>query len=764
MQNTAHYQKTRLKHHRLSTIQSKLTLIIALITTPVVILLSYLSFRNAQNLLSDQAFKQVESIISIKQDQLDVTVNMYRKEVELLSNTVSNIATKAAVSNANTQNDILDILTTAVVNNSTFDEIAIISPEGTVSASSRSGNSNQQHWESKAVLDKDTDVGIIENGTSLFVKRSVQLSFESSHYLIATMKLNAIQNIANDFTGLGKSGEVLLGKREGEEIILINKPTNASNAEYSNRIKIEENSRAPIVLATQGLSGTERTRDYRGVDVIATYGNPLVAGWGLVVKQDAEEVFAPLDQLRQELIGVSVLTLALFSLVAYLVSRTISEPLKKLQKGAEEIAKGKWDYQLNIDTGDEVERLAQEFRRMAVELSGLYGKLEQRVQVRTAELEKEKETSERLADDLKKFLQAVENASDQIIITDAKGIIIYANEAMVMNTGYTRVEVMGQNPGKNLWGGQMDEKYYNHMWTTIHKKRQKWQGEVTNKKKNGKTYIAALSISPILDVKGEVKYFVGIERDITKEKAVDRMKTEFISVASHQLRTPLSAVRWFAEMLISGDAGKLNKEQKEYVQQMYDSNDRMIELVNALLNVSRIEQGRITIEPEIIDLIKLIDQVIVELTPKIKEKKLHIIVSKHKQLPKISVDPKLVRQVYANLISNAVKYTPENGEIQIYISKKGDDVISQIQDNGVGIPEDQQGRVFNKFFRADNIRSVIPDGTGLGLYIVKSVVQSSGGKIWFESKEGKGTTFWFTLPLSGTPPKKGERTLEDAYL
>jgi signal transduction histidine kinase len=212
-------------------------------------------------------------------------------------------------------------------------------------------------------------------------------------------------------------------------------------------------------------------------------------------------------------------------------------------------------------------------------------------------------------------------------------------------------------------------------------------------------------------------------------------------------------------MLLNGDAGPLNNKQKEYLGKIYQGDRRMAELINVLLNVSRIEAGVLQIKPRMVDLKKLCFSVVAEYQAVIKNKKLKILQSCPGLDSKYRCDPVLMRLVLQNLISNAVKYTPAKGEITLHIKKTGREVLLSVKDTGCGIPLDNQVSIFNKFYRADNAKLIDMEGNGLGLYIIKSVIETAGGKIWFESVAGQGTTFFVQLPAKGMVARAGVKSL-----
>ncbi len=245
-------------------------------------------------------------------------------------------------------------------------------------------------------------------------------------------------------------------------------------------------------------------------------------------------------------------------------------------------------------------------------------------------------------------------------------------------------------------------------------------------------------------------------------KEIDQMKTEFISVASHQMRTPLSAMKWVLRMILDGDLGTMNSQQREMLNKGYQTNERMILLINDLLNVSRIEEGRFQYRFSHTDIGDVFDSVVQEMKDMIDKRKIKFKYTRPEtQLPKVNIDPDKIHLAAQNLIDNAIKFTPPAGRVEVSLETRGDQIVCSVKDSGVGIPTTQQHRIFSKFFRADNVIRMQTDGSGLGLFIVKNIIENHRGRIWFESTEGKGTTFSFSLPIQ---PAKTENTNFEKFI
>ncbi|MCF7845065.1 MAG: PAS domain-containing protein [Kiritimatiellales bacterium] len=347
--------------------------------------------------------------------------------------------------------------------------------------------------------------------------------------------------------------------------------------------------------------------------------------------------------------------------------------------------------------------------------------------------------------ELGKFKLAVRHASNHIIITNTDGKIIYANLAAEKMTGYSREEMLGNTP--RLWGGQMLPEYYNEMWKVVKNDKRPFNGEIINQRKDGTKYDALVHISPIIDKYDQIFGFVGIEEDITTAKRLSKARSEFVSLVSHQLRTPLTAMRLTIETLMNGVVGPVDKVQKEMLRRSMEYAVHMSETIYTMLTISHLEAGKINVTQEHIDLCEQLNTLSREYEPEYSRKQQSVIFNCPENL-QLKSDLKLLKEILGNLFSNAIKYTPDGGKVTITVKTEDNRVRIDFADNGMGIPIGEQERIFQKFFRAENIVKKDTSGTGLGLYLVQSLTKLLGGSITFVSTENKGTTFSLFLPLS----------------
>lgn len=235
--------------------------------------------------------------------------------------------------------------------------------------------------------------------------------------------------------------------------------------------------------------------------------------------------------------------------------------------------------------------------------------------------------------------------------------------------------------------------------------------------------------------------------DKSKEKFNSSQTTEVISTVSHQLKSPLSIIKGYVDVLLSEQVGSINSKQREYLEDTLANVERMKELVKKLLDVSRIEESSLDLEPKPSDLEKIIKESKEEFAHLAEAKNSEIAFEVSGEISRLNFDPLRIKQVIDNLISNALDYTKKKGEVSLKLKREGDEVIFCCSDNGVGISEEEGDKIFKKFYRGKEASVMASEGAGLGLFISKNVIEASGGKIWFDSEEGEGTTFCFSLPV-----------------
>ncbi len=348
-----------------------------------------------------------------------------------------------------------------------------------------------------------------------------------------------------------------------------------------------------------------------------------------------------------------------------------------------------------------------------------------------------------------RLAQIFDSTSDGILLVGPDGQVETANRRAGDMLGLDATDLVGAELTELLAGQRNEGAEYQRMFAAL-------RSLVDDPEHGGAGDLELRALrrtlhwvsQPTKDSAGSTCGFTLTFHDVTHEREVSRMKSDFVSFVTHQLRTPLAGIRWMLEL--AAEDPDLPADAASYIQDAREAAQRLIQLVNDLLDVSRLERGKLTVTATPLDLGELTRGVLTETAGLVQEKGHRVSLAGDADAPRVLADPQLIRQVVMNLVSNAIKYTPAAGTIEVRLEPDGPALRWSIRDSGIGVPASSQPKLFEKFYRADNVVTLETEGTGLGLYLVRLIMEQLGGRVWCQSEEGAGATFLFTLPLAET--------------
>lgn len=346
-------------------------------------------------------------------------------------------------------------------------------------------------------------------------------------------------------------------------------------------------------------------------------------------------------------------------------------------------------------------------------------------------------------DRLKLSDKVFQNAGDAILITDANNRIVDVNPTYLQITGFSREEIIGADPSISK-SGRHDEGFYRRMWDDIQGKGF-WEGEIWDRRKNGEDYPKWLTITTVTDREGRVSNYVGIFKDITELKKVEKLKSEFVSTVSHELRTPLTSIKGALGLILGGAAGDVADKAHSMIEVANRNCERLVLLINDLLDMDKIESGRLEFQFTHLTVANLLAEALDSFSGYGRERDIAFRIEVSPPEAAVRGDSDRLLQVLANLMSNAAKFSPAGGTVRMGAARNGSWVRLWVRDDGPGIPDDFRHQLFEKFTQADSSDTRQKGGTGLGLSIAKAIVERHGGVIGFACEDG-GTTFHVDLP------------------
>jgi NtrC-family two-component system sensor histidine kinase KinB len=465
------------------------------------------------------------------------------------------------------------------------------------------------------------------------------------------------------------------------------------------------------------------------IDYIASYTSIPISNWVVILQQRRDEAFLPVTLLTNRTTKIILILIFVSIIISFLIATGISQPILKIINAAKTVAAGNFNVNIKIKTFDELEILGETFNHMAQ-------KLNEYAEIQLDKLIAEKTKTEAI----------IFSIQDGIILTDYTGNIMLINkkakDILNINANIENLNIF------NI----LDEKIRPVFESAINQPNKIFELDLSQG--NFARYYQTMSL-PVSTPKNEKLGIVTVLHDITLEKELDKMKDDFLHSITHDLRNPMTSIRGFIKFLSDGIAGPVNDQQKKMLETMDRASFKLLNMINDILDISKIEAGKMQPVIEKVDIVKIAQTVIELQQPQYERKNIKLVFEPQKNTIELDADGKLLERVFTNLIGNAIKFTPENGTITVSIKEQDNFVESFVQDTGEGIPKEYLEKIFEKF---GQVKNKTKGGTGLGLTICKYIVELHKGKIWVESEYGHGAKFIFVLPKTQNLNEEDNKT------
>ncbi len=707
-------------------IRIKLTIIMLAIGLVPTIVVSALAYVTTGDELTRKTEDQLSSVAANQQQKITALLQKHQEEATKTANQFdlqSALSTYLSSGHKNGRNDIFNVISTKKIATPEIQAIYVVGLDGVVISSTVSGSEGKQLQPQEYAIQsgQESSISVKEDARDgidkLYITIKISVNKKESGYLNLIFRIDDIVAAIQDYTGLGTTGETMIAERsaDGSAISLfpLRFDTDAALKKNLNSLQILTTSEA---LYRQAV-------DYRGRDVLVTSRSVGFADWVLATKIDMDEALAPINQLRTTLFAIVLGSSIAIAIISLYFTRFFTGPILRVARLAESFGRGDFSSRVDFKRQDEIGALGKSINTMGRSLQDFVTSLE----------------SQR-----NRLTIILNSTAESIMAIDKQGRIILANAA---------TNDLTQLPERSIVGRHIDELF---IWKhNLQDFAIDYTKEGTNTYSDleytdvgGVTHYLSLTVAKINGVQElQLPQTIITVHDQTKSRDLENMKVDFVSMAAHELRTPLAATRGYLELITFTEGENVSPDVKNYLQQALKSTAELGGLIDNLLGVTRIERGTLTLHPEKVDIAADIQQAIRNASFSATDKRIALNYDGPVSGCYVIADQIALHEVINNLITNAIKYTNSGGTVTVLLGREGTQFVVRFKDTGIGIPKKAMQNLFTKFYRVRGGLNSGSTGTGLGLFISKSIIERHGGTITVESEEGVGSVFSLTIPV-----------------